>query len=90
MGKGKLEKFADMRNYPHVFEYPFSVADNVPFEMKGKWNEMFFHNSNPIVLELGCGRGEYTTGLARMYPDKNLRYLFMKYVLVSRFVAFFI
>ena len=71
MGKGKLEKFADMRNYPHVFEYPFSVADNVPFEMKGKWNEMFFHNSNPIVLELGCGRGEYTTGLARMYPDKN-------------------
>jgi tRNA (guanine-N7-)-methyltransferase len=71
MGKGKLEKFADMRNYPHVFEYPFSVADNVPFEMKGKWNEMFFHNSNSIVLELGCGRGEYTTGLARMYPDKN-------------------
>ena len=60
-----------MRNYPHVFEYPFSVADNVPFEMKGKWNERFFHNSNPIVLELGCGRGEYTTGLARMYPDKN-------------------
>ena len=39
--------------------------------MKGKWNSDFFKNSNPIVLELGCGRGEYTVGLARMYPDKN-------------------
>ncbi len=35
MGKGKLEKFADMREYPHVFEYPYSVADNVTFDMKG-------------------------------------------------------
>ena len=71
MGKNKLEKFADMRSYPHVFEYPFSIVDDVPFEMKGKWNSDFFKNSNPIVLELGCGRGEYTVGLARMYPDKN-------------------
>ena len=38
MGKGKLEKFADMRDYPHVFEYPYSVVDNVPFEMKGNWD----------------------------------------------------
>lgn len=71
MGKNKLEKFADMRGYPHVFEYPFSVADNVPFEMKGNWNRDFFKNDNPIVLELGCGRGEYTVGLARLFPDKN-------------------
>ena len=71
MGKGKLAKFADMRDYPHVFEYPFSVVDNVPFEMKGNWNRDFFKNDNPIVLELGCGRGEYTVGLGRMYPDKN-------------------
>lgn len=71
MGKGKLEKFADMWSYPHVFEYPFSVVDNVPFEMKGHWNREFFHNDHPIVLELGCGRGEYTVGLARMFPDKN-------------------
>ena len=60
-----------MRDYPHVFEYPFSVVDNVPFEMKGNWNRDFFKNDNPIVLELGCGRGEYTVGLGRMYPDKN-------------------
>lgn len=71
MSKGKLAKFADMAAYPHVFEYPFSMADEVPFEMKGRWNEQFFHNDHPIVLELGCGRGEYTVGLARLFPDKN-------------------
>ena len=71
MGKGKLAKFADMASYPHVFEYPHSVAEQVPFEMRGKWREQFFKNDNPIVLELGCGRGEYTVGLGRMYPEKN-------------------
>ena len=71
MSKGKLQKFADMESYPHVFQYPYSVAENVPFEMKGRWNEAFFHNSNPIVLELGCGRAEYTLGLARLNPQCN-------------------
>lgn len=71
MGKGKLAKFADMASYPHVFEYPFSVAEEVPFEMQGRWHADFFRNDHPIVLELGCGRGEYTVGLARLYPDKN-------------------
>lgn len=42
MGKGKLAKFADMAEYPHVFEYPYSVADEVPFEMKGHWSRDFF------------------------------------------------
>ena len=71
MGKNKLEKFADMASYPRVFEYPYSAVDNVPFEMKGNWHQQFFKNDNPIVLELGCGRGEYTVGLGRMFPDKN-------------------
>lgn len=71
MGKGKLAKFADMRTFPHVFEPEISFKDDVAFEKKGCWNSSFFHNDNPIILELGCGRGEYTVGLARLCPDKN-------------------
>jgi tRNA (guanine-N7-)-methyltransferase len=71
VGKGKLAKFADMERYENVFQYPYSVVDNVPFEMKGNWRQCYFHNDNPIVLELGCGRGEYAVGLAKMYPDVN-------------------
>ena len=71
MGKGKLAKFADMESYENVFQYPFSVIEQVPFEMKGHWREQFFHNDNPIVLELGCGKGEYAVGLAKQHPDMN-------------------
>ncbi len=71
MGKGKLAKFADMERYPNVFQYPYSVVDNVPFEMRGHWCEQYFHNDNPIVLELGCGKGEYAVSLARMFPNMN-------------------
>lgn len=60
-----------MRDYPHVFEYPYSVVDDVPFDMKDHWGERFFKNDRPIVLELGCGRGEYTVGLGRLFPEKN-------------------
>lgn len=71
MAKNKLQKFADMATYKHVFQYPFAVLREQGFDMRGKWNEVFFHNNNPIVLELGCGKGEYAVGLARRYPDKN-------------------
>ena len=71
MGKGKLAKFADMETYENVFQYPYSVMEHVPFEMKGHWHEQYFHNDHPIVLELGCGKGEYTVGLAQQYPDVN-------------------
>lgn len=71
MGKGKLAKFAEMETFSNVFQYPYSVIDNVPFEMKGHWREQFFKNDNPIVLELGCGKGEYAVGMARMFPDVN-------------------
>ncbi|WP_373758544.1 tRNA (guanosine(46)-N7)-methyltransferase TrmB [Bacteroides heparinolyticus] len=71
MGKGKLAKFADMANYPHVFEYPYSAVSDIPFDLKGKWGESFFGNDRPIVLELGCGRGEYTVGLGKLFPEKN-------------------
>jgi tRNA (guanine-N7-)-methyltransferase len=70
LGKNKLQKFEAMTHYPHVFQYPFSVLQEKGFEIKGKWNE-FFGNNNPIVIELGCGKGEYTVGLAKLYPEKN-------------------
>ncbi len=66
-----MAKFADMETYENVFQYPYSVMEHVPFEMKGYWHEQYFHNDHPIVLELGCGKGEYTIGLAQQYPDVN-------------------
>lgn len=71
MGKGKLVKFAEMAENPLVVESPFWKLRQEGFALKGKWHADFFHNQNPIVLELGCGRGEYTVGLARRFPNQN-------------------
>ena len=71
MGKNKLQKFDDLAGYPHVFQFPFAALKEKGFDLKGQWNKMFFKNNNPIVLELGCGKGEYAVGLAKMYPQKN-------------------
>lgn len=71
MSKNKLAKFADMATYPHVVEAPGVATDTTPFALRGRWKEDFFKNRNSIVLELGCGRGEYTVGLARIFPEKN-------------------
>ena len=72
MGKNKLQKFSEMEQFPHVFQYTFASLQDMkePFEKKGKWAE-FFKNDNPIVLELGCGKGEYTVALAELFPEKN-------------------
>ena len=71
MGKNKLQKFEELAGYPHVFQYPFATLKEKGCELKGRWNESFFKNDHPIVLELGCGKGEYAVGLAKMYPRKN-------------------
>ena len=71
MSKGKLEKFAEMETFSNVFQYPYSVIESTPFAMHGQWRRDYFHNDNPIVLELGCGKGEYTVELAKLYPETN-------------------
>lgn len=71
MGKNKLKKFAEMEQLPNVLQMPFGKLQAEGFNMKGHWHEDFFGNSNPIVLELGCGRGEYTMGLAKEFPERN-------------------
>ena len=60
-----------MAEFPHVFEYPFAVLQEKGCELKGNWNRDIFRNDHPIVLELGCGRGEYTVGLGWLFPSKN-------------------
>ena len=71
MGKNKLRKFAEMEEFPRVLQVPYGKLRDEGFALRGRWHEEFFGNGNPIVLELGCGRGEYTVGLAREFPDRN-------------------
>ncbi len=70
MPKIKKRRFEEMRAKENVFEWTDYNSAN-PFP-KGSWNPGVFQNSNPIVLELACGKGEYSVGLAQLYPDKNL------------------
>ncbi|MDD4427911.1 MAG: tRNA (guanosine(46)-N7)-methyltransferase TrmB [Paludibacter sp.] len=72
MGKNKLAKFAEMESFPHVFQFSsHEIRSGKPVENKGRWNELVFKNNNPVVLELGCGKGEYSVGLAALFPEKN-------------------
>lgn len=85
MGKNKLKKFAEMAQMQCVFQCgardilpnprdPRGAdvpSDNPALAMKGEWRNRFFHNDHPLLLELGCGHGDYTVGLARVYPDTN-------------------
>lgn len=71
MAKNKLRRFREMKEWSNVFEPTLSLENKEEFELKGKWNKHYFQNENPIVLELGCGKGEYAIGLAKHYPNKN-------------------
>lgn len=70
MGKNKLARFAENKILPNVIQ-PTRQEALEGFHLKGKWRSEVFKNNNPIVLELGCGKGEYSVGLANAFPEKN-------------------
>ena len=75
--KNKLQRFAEVASFPHVYENfdigsgMLQVSSGQEISLKGKWHEYHFKDDNPIILELACGKGEYTIGLSQMFPDKN-------------------
>lgn len=70
MGHHKLQRFAENLTFPNLFQVGFDQLQAEGFALKGKWHEQF-GNDNPITLELGCGKGDYTIALARIHPERN-------------------
>ena len=71
MSKNKHKRFAENETFPHLFQPTPQEMYEGDFHLKGKWNELFFKNNNPIIIEVGCGKGEYTIGLASNNKDIN-------------------
>ena len=71
MGKKKKARWAEMLLFENVIQPDINDIRTHKHALKGKWNSKYFKNNNPIVLELGCGKGEYTLELAKLFPDKN-------------------
>ena len=71
MSKNKLAKFAEIHELPNVVEVPYGELQQGPYLLKGNWSREFFGNNYPLVLELGCGKGEYTVEFAENFPEKN-------------------
>ncbi|MCK4921492.1 MAG: tRNA (guanosine(46)-N7)-methyltransferase TrmB [Bacteroidales bacterium] len=71
MSKNKLQKFDEISHFKRVYQPEFEEVQNKDFFLKGQWSKSVFNNDHPLVLELGCGKGEYTLGLAQKYPEKN-------------------
>jgi tRNA (guanine-N7-)-methyltransferase len=69
--KNKLKRFQENETFDNVFQPTRSQLVDMDYQYKGQWNAQVFKNNNPIVLELGCGKGEYTVALAKKYPNKN-------------------
>ena len=69
--KNKLKRFKENETFSNVIQPSREELVNGTFTLKGRWNKDFFKNEKPIVLELGCGKGEYSVGLAQEYPEKN-------------------
>lgn len=66
-----MAKFSELANFDRVFQPPFEEVYQKDHTLKGKWSSDVFRNENPLVLELGCGKGEYTIGMATEYPERN-------------------
>lgn len=71
VGKNKLAKFEEMERLENVIQVPYRELQQENFNLKGKWATDFFKNENPVILELGCGKGEYTVELAEKNPLFN-------------------
>jgi tRNA (guanine-N7-)-methyltransferase len=71
MGKDKLRRFSELHTFSNVIEANFEDVHQIDHPIKGNWNKERFQNNHPVVLELGCGKGEYTIKLAEVYPEKN-------------------
>ena len=69
--KNKLKRFKENETFSNVYQPNRDDIVNTDYELKGKWRATVFNNNNPIVLELGCGKGEYSVALAKKYPNKN-------------------
>lgn len=69
--KNKLKRFRENDTFANVIQPTREEVSSGAFQLKGKWNREFFKNERPIVLELGCGKGEYTVHLAKKFPKKN-------------------
>lgn len=69
--KNKLKRFRENETFSNVIQPERGEILSNTFDLKGKWGKQFFKNEHPIVLELGCGKGEYTVNLAKKYPEKN-------------------
>ncbi len=69
--KNKLKRFRENETFHNVIQPTREALVDANFSLKGKWCSSFFKNNNPLILELGCGKGEYTVGLAKRYPNKN-------------------
>tara|TARA_B100000953_G_scaffold299095_1_gene297817 strand:- start:7435 stop:8109 length:675 start_codon:yes stop_codon:yes gene_type:complete len=69
--KNKLKRFKENKTFSNVIQPTREMLTEADFQYKGKWNADFFKNDQPIILELGCGKGEYSVGLAQAFPEKN-------------------
>ncbi|MCX6259072.1 MAG: tRNA (guanosine(46)-N7)-methyltransferase TrmB [Bacteroidia bacterium] len=71
MGNNKLKRFAEMKAFANVMEPSFDEVIRKDYLLKGKWSSAYFKNDHPVIIELGCGKAEYTLGMANMFPGMN-------------------